>query len=90
MATITPANLYLQNVGSATLRIADMNTATNGDIWNSSIANIFSVISAINGTPQKGSATGVSWTASSGVINFQDSGNGNRLTVWVLSGFANK
>jgi len=90
MAAITPSNLYIHSMGSLTLRIADMNTASNGDTWDSGITDIVDVISHIRGSTGKLTASCLTWTVSNGIINFQNRPAGDRLSVWVVSGFGNK
>jgi len=92
MASITPSNLQVHSMGDTTLHIADINTASNGDIWSSGISNIIDIQTTPRGTYANGSDAGgaVSWTAASGVINFQSNAGGQRLSVWVVSGFGNK
>lgn len=86
MATITPSSTLQHSMGSLKLYIADFNTASNGDVWQSSITNIVSILDSIRGTPEGSSASGVTWTASSGTVNFQCSAAGNRVTLWVTAG----
>lgn len=90
MASITPAALYITSGGSTTRYIADMNTASNGDIWSSGITDIICIIPANYGSGYNYSNTAVSFTASSGTIAFQTSGGGQRLFIEVIAGLGVK
>lgn len=86
MASITPANIYVQSAGSTKLTIADFTSVATGDIWESGITDVISV----QLTPVAScSPTGYTITASSGVINIITNAT-QRIFVEVKSGFGNK
>ena len=92
MANITPNNLYLQSQGSTTLHIAQFNNVSSTNVWASGIQGIISVLVQPEGTFANGSDAGgaVTWTASSGTINFQVNTGAITASAWVVSGFGNK
>ncbi len=71
MASITPTNLFDENAGSLNLHIAEFaSSADNGDIWESGIPGIVTVLATLKDSPGNESGAGASatWTASNGTI----------------------
>ena len=91
MASITPTNLYLQNMGSSTLTIAEFAAANDGDIWASGITDIISIIGGLADSPGSVSGGGAAFTftASSGTIYIACE-SASKVAAWVASGFGNK
>lgn len=92
MASITPANLYVQSLGSTTLRIAEFGSGVDsGDIWSSGIPNVVAAWANKGDSPTNITASGiaVTWTASSGTFHFSCETD-SKPWLFVLSGFGNK
>lgn len=91
MAAITPTNLYTLSVGSAMLHVAEFPGADSGDIWESGIENVISVIGSIGDSVGSTSGGGAqfSFTASNGTIYMQGE-DSSRFVAWVLAGMGNK
>ena len=88
MANISPSTIHRANWGSLEALICDMNTASNGDLWNSSICNIVAILGTSRATCANGSGSGfaTTYTAANGIINFQCNSAGARGTMVVLTG----
>ena len=91
MAAITPTNLYTLSMGSAKLNIAEFAAADSGDIWESGIENIISVIGGLGDTPGSNSGNGAAYTftASNGTIHMIGE-SASVFVAWIASGFGNR
>ncbi len=91
MAAITPTNLYTLSMGSAKLNIAEFDGASDGDIWESGIENVISVIGGIADSVGDTSSSGAQYTftASNGTIYMQGESS-SKFVAWIASGFGNR
>lgn len=91
MAAITPTNLYTLSMGSAKLNIAEFPGADSGDIWESGITNIISVIGGIADSTGSDSGSGAQYTftQSNGTIYMQGESS-SKFVAWIASGDGNK
>ena len=95
MANITPTQIYRHSIGSAERIIAVFSTATNADVWNSSIPNIINIIGTgvgAFGNPTDGGGSaecGVTWT-NAGVITMYPTVSGANVRLLIDTGFANR
>lgn len=90
MASITPSNLYVQSAGSFKLSIASFDAANSGDIWESGITDVFSVIGSIGDSVGSNSGGGAqySFTSTNGTIYMQGE-SASKFVAWVASGNGN-
>ena len=93
MASFTPSNFAIANLGSTKLTIGHINEdiLSGSNYWTTGITDIKSVIcQAWTGAPlvQSTSVISVSWTASSGTVNIvTDASISNTgFILWILSG----